>query len=141
MRTASITRNTAETQIALTLNLTLLAKHGGFDLTIRATGDVHVDDHHLTEDLGIALGLALREALGDKRGIRRYGSLMLPMDEALMLAAVDCSGRPFFAWDVAMPSPKVGGWDTELAEDFFRALAVSADPRETGIPSTKGTLD
>lgn len=195
MRTASITRNTAETQIALTLNLdgagvadvqsgigfmdhmlTLLAKHGGCDLTIRATGDVHVDDHHLTEDLGIALGLALREALGDKRGIRRYGSLMLPMDEALMLAAVDCSGRPFFAWDVAMPSPKVGGWDTELAEDFFRALAVnagltlhlrllaganthhiieaafkacaralreavSADPRETGIPSTKGTLD
>jgi imidazoleglycerol-phosphate dehydratase len=194
MRTATIHRHTAETQIDLTWTLdgtgsaevasgigfldhmlTLLAKHSGTDLTVRAQGDVHVDDHHLTEDIGIALGLALAEALGDKRGITRYGHMLLPMDETLVLAALDCSGRPFFTWDVAIPQPKVGTWDTELAEDFFRALAVNGgltlhlrllagtnshhileglfkgfaralrtaialDPRESGIPSTKGTL-
>ena len=195
MRGSTIERHTAETQISLTLNLdgagtadiqsgigfldhmlTLLAKHSGCDLTIRASGDTQVDDHHLTEDLGIALGMALKQALGDKRGIRRYGSILLPMDEVLMLAAVDCSGRPFFVWDVTLPQPKVGAWDSELAEDFFRALAVNggltlhlrmlsgtnthhivealfkataralrdaigADPRETGVPSTKGVLE
>jgi len=194
MRTATINRNTAETQIALTINLdgsgqvdvnssigfldhmlTLFAKHSACDLTVRATGDVQVDDHHLTEDIGIALGLAIKEALGEKRGIRRYGSMLLPMDETLIMAAMDCSGRPFFVWDVTLPQPKVGTWDSELAEDFFRALAVNggltlhmrmlsgtnthhivegcfkavaralreaihADPRETGVPSTKGTL-
>lgn len=195
MRTATIERNTAETQIALTIDLdgrgkseidsgigflnhmlTLFAKHSGCDLTVHATGDVQVDDHHLTEDLGIALGTAIKQALGDKRGIRRYGDILLPMDEALLLAAVDCSGRPFFVWDVLLPQPKVGTWDSELTEDFFRALAVnggltlhlrllsgtnthhiieaafkacaralraaiSPDPREAGIPSTKGTLE
>ena len=194
MRSATIERRTTETQIALTLNLdgtgtaeiasgigfldhmlTLFAKHSGCDLTVRATGDVQVDDHHLTEDIGIALGMALKQALGDKRGIRRYGDILLPMDEALLLAALDCSGRPFFAWEVTLPQPKVGTWDSELAEDFFRALAVNAgltlhfrmlagsnthhiieatfkacaralreaispDPREQGVPSTKGTL-
>ena len=194
MRSATIERKTAETQISLSLNLdgsgaadvasgigfldhmlTLFARHSGCDLSVRAAGDVEVDDHHLTEDIGIVLGLALKEALGEKRGIRRYGNILLPMDETLMLAAVDCSGRPFFVWDVTMPKPKVGTWDTELAEDFFRALAVnggltlhlrmisgtnthhiveaafkacaravreavSLDPRETDVPSTKGTL-
>jgi imidazoleglycerol-phosphate dehydratase len=195
MRTATIIRTTAETNISLTLALdgtgtaaiatgigfldhmfTLFARHGGFDVTVKADGDLHVDDHHLTEDLGIVLGQALKQALGDKRGIRRYGSVILPMDEALVLAAVDCSGRPFFVWEMTLPQPKVGTWDSELAEDFFRAFAVnagltlhlrqfsgtnthhiaeaafkataralreavSADPREQGIPSTKGTLD
>jgi imidazoleglycerol-phosphate dehydratase len=194
MRTATMNRATAETQISLSLNLdgtgmseidsgigflnhmlTLFARHSGCDLTVKATGDTDVDDHHLTEDIGIVLGQALAQALGDKKGIRRYGDILLPMDEALMLAAVDCSGRPFFVWEVALPQPKVGTWDSELAEDFFRALAVnggltlhlrlltginthhiveaafkacaralreaiSADPRETGVPSTKGTL-
>lgn len=194
MRTATITRNTAETQITLTINLdgggqadidagigflnhmlTLFAKHSACDLTVRATGDIQVDDHHLTEDIGIALGMAIRQALGDKQSIRRYASMLLPMDEALLLAALDCSGRPFFVWDVSLPQPKIGTWDSELAEDFFRALAVnggltlhlrmlsganthhivegcfkavaralreavSSDPRERGVPSTKGTL-
>jgi len=194
MRSATIERNTTETQITLSVNLdgagtadvdsgigfldhmlTLFAKHSGCDMSVRAAGDVQVDDHHLTEDIGIVLGMALKQALGDKRGIRRYGDILLPMDEVLMLAAVDCSGRPFFVWDVTLPQPKVGTWDSELAEDFFRALAVnggltlhmrmlsgtnthhiveaafkacaralreavSADPRETDVPSTKGTL-
>ena len=144
MRSATIERNTAETQITLSLNLdgsgtadvdsgigflnhmlTLFAKHSGCDLTLRAAGDIEVDDHHLTEDIGIVLGMALKQALAEKRGIRRYGDILLPMDETLLLAAVDCSGRPFFVWDVAIPQPKVGTWDTELAEDFFRALAVN----------------
>lgn len=194
MRSTTVERNTAETQIYLALNLdgagqsdivtgvgfldhmlTLFAKHSGCDLSVRATGDLDVDDHHLTEDIGIALGMALKQSLGDKRGIRRYGDILLPMDEVLMMVAVDCSGRPFFAWDVTLPQPKVGTWDSELAEDFFRALAfnggltlhmrmlsganthhiveaafkgcaralreaMSFEPRETGVPSTKGTL-
>ncbi len=194
MRIAELERKTAETSIKLSINLdgtgnseiatgigfldhmlTLFAKHSGSDLQVAATGDINVDDHHLTEDIAICLGIVIKEALGDKRGIHRYGDIMLPMDEALVLAAVDCSGRPYFVWEVAIPQPKVGTWDTELAEDFFRALAVnggltlhlrllsgvnshhivegcfkacaralrqaiSIDTRETGIPSTKGTL-
>lgn len=144
MRNATVDRDTQETQIHVTINLdgtgraeidsgigfldhmlTLFAKHSGCDLAVRGAGDVQVDDHHLTEDIGIALGMAIKEALGDKRGICRYGDILLPMDEVLMLAAVDCSGRPFFVWDVTLPQPKVGTWDSELAEDFFRALAVN----------------
>ena len=144
MRSATIERVTAETQITLTIDLdgtgkaeissgigfldhmlTLFAKHSGCDLVVNASGDIAVDDHHLTEDIGIVLGQAIRQALGDKRGIHRYGDILLPMDEALMLAALDCSGRPFFVWEVALPQPKVGTWDSELAEDFFRALAVN----------------
>lgn len=194
MRTATINRNTAETQISLSINLdgsgqadidssigfldhmlNLFAKHSACDLTVRAAGDVQVDDHHLTEDIGIVLGMAIKQALGEKLGIRRYGSMLLPMDETLILATLDCSGRPFFVWDVTLPQPKIGTWDSELAEEFFRALAVnggltlhlrmlsganthhiveaafkacaralreavSLDPREQGVPSTKGTL-
>ena len=145
MRSASVERNTTETQIYLSLNiegtghsdveteigfldhmLTLFARHSGCDLNIRAHGDIHVDAHHLTEDTGIALGMAIHQALGEKRGIRRYGDILLPMDEALMCVAVDCSGRPFFVWDVTLKQPKIGLWDSELAEDFFRALAMNA---------------
>lgn len=144
-RTATITRTTSETDITLTLNLdgagaadistgigfldhmlTSLARHGLFDLTVQAEGDLHIDDHHTTEDVGIVLGMALRKALGEKRGIRRFGNALIPMDETLAEAAVDISGRPFLAWNVEFERPKIGEMDTELFEEFFRALAFNA---------------
>ena len=144
-RTATITRTTSETDINLTLNLdgtgvadistgigfldhmlTSLARHGLFDLTVHAEGDLHIDDHHTTEDVGIVLGMALRKALGEKRGIRRFGNALIPMDETLAEAAVDISGRPFLAWNVEFERPKIGEMDTELFEEFFRALAFNA---------------
>ncbi len=103
-----------------------LARHGALDLTVEAEGDVHIDGHHLTEDLAITLGNAVREALGDKRGIRRYGAATLPMDEALVTVALDLSGRPYFVWRVEMPKAKVGDFDTELAEVFFEGFARGA---------------
>ena len=144
MRTATITRKTNETDIALTLNvdgsgvadvktgvgfldhmLTLFAHHGRFDLTLTCAGDTQVDDHHTTEDIGIALGEAVSKALGDKRGIVRYGSTILPMDEALILTALDLSGRAYLGYDLAIPTEKVGTFDTELVEEFFRAFVRS----------------
>ncbi|HEY4171489.1 MAG TPA: imidazoleglycerol-phosphate dehydratase HisB [Rhodopila sp.] len=144
-RTATITRTTSETDITLSLNLdgtgvadistgigfldhmlTSLARHGLFDLTVQAEGDLHIDDHHTTEDVGIVLGMALRKALGEKRGIRRFGNALIPMDETLAEAAVDISGRPFLAWNVEFERPKIGEMDTELFEEFFRALAFNA---------------
>ena len=141
-RTAQITRATAETDIALRLDLdgtgraeidtgigfldhmlTALAKHALFDLTVVAKGDLHVDFHHTTEDVGIVLGQALRQALGEKRGIRRYGHAVVPMDEALAEAAIDLSGRAFLVWQVEFQRPKIGEMDTELFEEFFRALS------------------
>jgi imidazoleglycerol-phosphate dehydratase len=144
-RTATLTRTTSETDISLTLSLdgsgrsdiatgigfldhmlTALSRHGLFDLTIRAKGDLHIDFHHTTEDVGIVLGQAFAKALGDKRGIRRFGHAVIPMDETLVEAAVDISGRPFFAWDVTFDRPKIGEMDTELFEEFFRAFAMNA---------------
>jgi imidazoleglycerol-phosphate dehydratase len=144
-RTASVTRKTSETDIQLTLDidgtgvsevatgigfldhmLTAFARHGLFDLSVRAKGDLHIDFHHTTEDVGIVLGMAFAQALGDKRGIRRFGHALVPMDEALIEAAVDVSGRPFLAWDVSFGQPKIGEMDTELFEEFFRALAFNA---------------
>jgi imidazoleglycerol-phosphate dehydratase len=144
-RTASLSRKTSETAISLTLDLdgtgasdidtgigfldhmlTAFARHGLFDLTIRAEGDLHIDDHHTTEDVGIVLGTAFARALADKRGIRRFGHAMVPMDETLAEAAVDISGRPFLVWDVAFDRPKIGTMDTELFEEFFRAFAFNA---------------
>jgi imidazoleglycerol-phosphate dehydratase len=193
-RIATIDRRTAETQIHLELNLDgaghsqvltgvgfldhmldLLARHGGFDLRVEATGDLHVDDHHTVEDVGICLGQAFRQALGDKAGIRRYGHFTLPMEETLVTVAVDLSGRYFLVFQADMPSAKIGTFDSELIEDFWQAMAanalcnlhillhhgrnthhiseaifkaaaralrmaVEADPRVTGVPSTKGTL-
>ena len=194
-RTAQITRKTAETSIELSLNLDgegksdvqtgvgfldhmldLLARHGALDLTVRAEGDLHVDQHHTVEDTGICLGAAIREALGDKRGIRRYGHFTLPMEETLVTVAVDLSGRFALAYNAPVPAPKIGDFDSELLEDFWQAVAANAlcnlhvllhygrnshhiaeavfkgtaralrmavepDPRLTGVPSTKGTLD
>jgi imidazoleglycerol-phosphate dehydratase len=144
-RTATIERKTSETDIALTLDLdgtgvadiatgigfldhmlTALARHGLFDLMVRADGDLHIDFHHTTEDIGIALGIAFAKAIGDKRGIRRFGHALVPMDETLVEAAVDISGRPFLAWNVDFERPKIGEMDTELFEEFFRALAFNA---------------
>jgi len=144
-RAATITRTTSETDITLSLDLdgsgtadiatgigfldhmlTALAKHGMFDLTVRAKGDLHIDFHHTTEDVGIVLGQAFAKALGDKRGIRRFGHGVVPMDEALVDAAVDISGRPYLAWNVTFQRPKIGEMDTELFEEFFRALAFNA---------------
>ena len=138
MRTAEINRKTAETDISLTLDLdgtgkseinsgvgfldhmlTLFARHGRFDLTLNCNGDTYVDDHHSVEDIGIALGQAFEKALGDKRGIIRYGSFILPMDETLILSAVDISGRSYLNFDLHIPTQKVGTFDTELAEEFF----------------------
>ena len=143
-RIASLTRTTSETDISLTLSLdgtgqaeistgigfldhmlTALTRHGLFDLTLRAKGDLHIDFHHTTEDVGIVLGRAFAQALGDKRGIRRFGHALIPMDEALAEAAVDLSGRPFLAWNVDFQRPKIGEMDTELFEEFFRAFAMS----------------
>ena len=194
-RTATIERTTAETKIRLWLDLdgsgestiatgvgffdhmlTLLARHGSLDLKVEAEGDLHVDQHHTVEDVGICLGQALREALGDKAGIRRYGHFTLPMEETLVTSAIDLSGRYFLVFQAAHPSPKIGDFDSELVEDFWQALAANAlcnlhvvlhhgrnshhiaegifkataralrmavecDPRQSGIPSTKGTLN
>lgn len=144
-RRAVLTRETSETQIRATLDLdgsgrseiatgigfldhmlTALARHGLLDLAVEAKGDLHIDFHHTTEDVGIVLGQAIRQALGDKRGIRRYGHAIVPMDEALAEAAVDISGRPFLAWSVPFARDKVGEMDTELFEEFFRAFAFNA---------------
>ena len=146
MRTAEITRNTAETQITLTLNLdgsgkseiatgcgfldhmlVLLAKHGRFDLTVLCKGDTWVDDHHTVEDVGIALGQAVKTALADKRGITRYGSQILPMDEALILTAIDLSGRSYLGYDLQIPTQKVGTFDTELVEEFWLGFVRNAE--------------
>jgi imidazoleglycerol-phosphate dehydratase len=144
-RRAEIARATAETDIRLALDLdgtgraqvatgigfldhmlTALARHSLTDLSVQARGDLHIDFHHTTEDVGIVLGQALRQALGDKRGIRRYGHAVIPMDEALAEAAIDISGRPFLAWSVPFARDKVGEMDTELFEEFFRAFAFNA---------------
>ena len=141
MRTSEIIRKTAETDIKLTLALdgtgkceidtgcgfldhmlTLFARHGRFDLTVKCTGDTNVDFHHTVEDIGICLGMALSEALGDKKGICRYGSMMLPMDEALITAALDISGRSYLAYGLEIPAEKVGDFDTELCEEFWQAF-------------------
>ena len=141
MRTFEITRRTAETDIFLSLNLdgtgkssvdtgcgflnhmlTLFAAHGKFDLTVKCLGDTEVDDHHSVEDIGICLGQAFQNALGDKRGITRYGSFLLPMDEALILTAVDISGRSCLCCDLQIPTQKIGSFDTELVEEFLLAF-------------------
>ena len=146
MRVSNIVRKTAETDIKLELNidgrgianvntgcgfldhmLTLFASHGRFDLTVGCVGDVNVDYHHTVEDVGISLGKAFCEALGDKRGIERYGSMILPMDESLILAAVDFSGRDYLAFDVEIPSFKVGDFDTELVEEFWLGFVRQAN--------------
>lgn len=143
-RTAEAERNTKETKIRLLLNLdgtgrTELhtgigffdhmldgfARHGLFDLEVRVDGDLHVDSHHTIEDTGIVLGGALREAVGDKKGIRRYGSCILPMDEALVLCAVDLSGRPYYMSDVSFTVPRLGDMDTEMVREFFYAVSCS----------------
>ena len=145
MRVAKLSRKTNETDITLSLNLdgkgeavintgvgfldhmlTLFAKHGKFDLEVKCKGDTYVDDHHSVEDIGICLGEAFREALSDKKGICRYGSLILPMDEALILAAVDLSGRSYLGFEVNLPSKKVGSFDTELLEEFFLSFVRTA---------------
>ena len=146
MRKATISRNTAETKINLTLNLdgtgkseiatgvgfldhmlTLFAKHGRFDLTVSCQGDTWVDDHHTAEDVGIALGQAFKTALGDKRGIVRYGNMILPMDESLILTAVDLSGRGYLGYDLQIPTQKVGTFDTELVEEFWLGFIRNAE--------------
>ncbi len=193
-RTASISRNTSETQIELTLNLdgtgtssvktgvgfldhmlTLFARHGMFDLNVSATGDLHIDDHHTVEDIGICLGRCLGQAVGDKRGIQRYGFMTLPMEETLVTSAVDLSGRFALSWRVEFPTEKTGTFDNQLVQEFWNAvasntmmnlhvlqhhgtnshhiaeavfkataralrMAVTIDSRQTGVPSTKGTL-
>ena len=144
-RTAKLARITTETDIALTLSLdgsgradistgigffdhmlTAFARHGLFDLAVQAKGDLHIDFHHSVEDVGIVLGQAVAKALGDKRGIRRFGHAVVPMDEALADATIDLSGRPFLAWRVNFAQPKIGEMDTELFEEFFRAFAMNA---------------
>ncbi len=193
-RTAEITRNTAETQIRLSIELdgsgeseistgvgffdhmlTLFARHGLFDLKVQATGDLNVDHHHTVEDVGICLGRAIREAIGDKRGITRYGSMTLPMEETLVTSALDLSGRFAFVYRVEFPTEKIGEFDTELVQEFWNAVAsnvmmnlhlllhhgtnshhisegtfkataralrqaITIDPRQPGVPSSKGTL-
>ena len=194
MRQGSAERATRETNITVSINLdgkgrsdistgiafmdhmlTLFAKHGKFDLTIAAKGDLEVDCHHTMEDLGLVLGEAVARALGDKKGIRRYGNFLLPMDESLALIALDLSGRPYLVYDLVPPAARIRDLDTALFKEFFQALcvkgginlhirllsgaevhhvfeavfkglgralsqAVEPDPRETGIPSTKGSL-
>ncbi len=146
MRTAEIKRKTAETDISLTLcldgkgessinsgsgffdhMLTLFARHGGFDLTLTCKGDIEVDCHHTVEDIGICLGDAFRSALGDMRGITRYGSMLLPMDEALIMTAVDISGRGMLRYSLNIPNARVGEFDTELVEEFLLAFCRRAD--------------
>jgi imidazoleglycerol-phosphate dehydratase len=142
MRQATITRTTSETQIEVTLNLDgtgsydnrtgvgffdhmldQLSRHSMIDLTVRATGDLHIDDHHTVEDTGIAIGQALVKALGDKRGIRRYGSCLLAMDDAQIRTALDLSGRAFLVWNVDLPTEKIGTFDTQLVREFFQAMS------------------
>ena len=144
-RRALVRRETKETSIEVDLNLDgtgrsnietplpflthmveQIARHGSFDLTVVARGDVEVDGHHTTEDLGMALGMAVLQALGDRRGITRYGAATLPMDEALATVAIDLSGRPYFVWRVPLPKARLGTWDTELCEVFFEAFARTA---------------
>lgn len=146
MRTYEFTRKTAETSISLSLNLdgtgksvidtgcgflnhmlTLFASHGRFDLNVSCVGDVDVDDHHTVEDIGICLGEAFKQALGDKKGIIRYGQMILPMDESLILTAVDISGRSYLAYDLEIPTEKVGTFDTELVEEFWLAFVRKAE--------------
>lgn len=142
MRTAKVSRSTAETEITVEIDLDgtgtydndtgvgffdhmldQLSRHSLIDMTIRAKGDYHIDDHHTVEDTGIALGQALREALGDKKGIVRYGACHLPMDDAQVRAALDLSGRPYLVWNVDIPTPKIGTFDTELVREFFTAFS------------------
>jgi imidazoleglycerol-phosphate dehydratase len=192
-REARIERSTSETEVGLSLDLDggeiqvstgvgfldhmleLLARHGGLGLQLKASGDLATGAHHTTEDVGIALGQALDRALGDRAGIRRYGYMAVPMDEALGMCAIDISGRPLCVFEADLPPASIAGFDTELTEEFFRAVAtntrltlhlgtrygsnahhmieacfkafaralrqaVEIDPRESGIPSTKGTL-
>jgi len=193
-RTARIKRATKETRIELELALDgsgksdvatgvgfldhmldLLARHGAMDLTVEASGDLEVDQHHTVEDVGICLGQAIREALGDKAGIRRYGHFTLPMEETLVSSALDLGSRAYFVFQAEFPTPKIGQFDSELVADFWQAvsanalanlhvtlhhgrnshhiaeaifkataralrMAVEADPRTSGVPSTKGTL-
>ena len=143
MRSATITRTTAETDISVTLNLDgsgvydnqtgvgffdhmldQLSRHALIDMTVRAKGDLHIDDHHTVEDVGIAIGQALTQAMGDKRGIVRYGACHLAMDDALIRTALDLSARPFLIWNVDMPTQKIGSFDTELVREFFQALST-----------------
>jgi imidazoleglycerol-phosphate dehydratase len=142
-RAVTITRKTSETDIFVGVDLDgvgahlnqtgigffdhmldQLARHSLIDLDVRATGDLHIDDHHTVEDVGIAIGQGLAKALGDKRGIRRYGECSLPMDDAQIRVALDLSGRPYLIWNVAFPTPKIGTFDTELVREFFQALAT-----------------
>ena len=144
-RTATVERNTKETQIKITLNLdgsgkadihtgvgffdhmlNGFARHGLFDLTVSVTGDLEVDCHHSIEDAGIVLGTAIKEAIGDKKGIRRYGSLLLPMDETLAMCAIDLSGRPYLVFDADFKGEKCGEMDTQMAKEFFYAISYSA---------------
>ena len=141
-RTATTTRKTNETEIFVGLDLDgvgahlnqtgvgffdhmldQLARHSMIDLDVRGTGDLHIDDHHMVEDCGITIGQMLAKALGDKRGIRRYGECSLPMDDAQIRCALDLSGRPYLVWNVAFPTPKIGTFDTELVREFFQAVA------------------
>ncbi|MDE3240489.1 MAG: imidazoleglycerol-phosphate dehydratase HisB [Paracoccaceae bacterium] len=143
MRKADITRSTSETEISLSIDLDgtgrydiqtgvgffdhmleQLARHSLIDMTVRAKGDLHIDDHHTVEDTGIALGQALARAMGDKRGIRRYGACLLPMDDTLVRAALDLSGRPYLVFDIGFPGAKIGSFDTELVREFFQALST-----------------
>lgn len=145
MRKAEISRQTNETTVSVALNidgtgqydintgvgfldhmLEQLAKHSLIDLTIKAKGDLHIDDHHLTEDVAIVIGQALRQAMGDLKGIRRYASQTLPMDEALSRVSLDVSGRPYLIWNVSFSQPKVGGFDTELFREWFQAFAMNS---------------
>ena len=143
MRTAKIARNTAETQITIALNLDgtgnynnqtgvgffdhmldQLTRHAMFDLTIRAKGDHHIDDHHTVEDTGIGLGQAFVKAVGDKKGIQRYGSCLLPMDDALVRCALDLSARPYLVWGIALPTERIGTFDGDLLREFFQAFST-----------------
>lgn len=143
MRSARIIRKTAETDISVEIGLDgsgvydnrtgigffdhmldQLSRHSLIDMAIRCAGDTHIDDHHSVEDVGIALGQALAQALGDKRGIRRYGSCLLPMDDALVRTALDLSGRPFLVWNVDLPTARIGSFDTELVREFFQAFST-----------------
>ena len=146
MRTATILRETAETQINLVIDLdgagtaqidsgcgfldhmlTLFAKHGRFDITLTCKGDTYVDDHHTVEDIGISLGKAFKEALGNKKGVNRYGNMILPMDEALIMSAVDLSGRGLLNYGLTIPTEKVGSFDTELVEEFWLGFVRNAE--------------
>jgi imidazoleglycerol-phosphate dehydratase len=145
MRKASLERKTRETDIAVTVDLDgtgaadietgvgffdhmldQLARHGLIDITVRAKGDLHIDQHHTVEDVGIALGQAVRKALGNMKGVTRYADIHLPMDEAMTRCAIDISGRPFLVWDVTFTRPKIGDFDTELVREFFQAFAQNA---------------